>query len=187
MRSPVLALLCALVLTVPARAAAGDDDDDELPPPPSEVAAYQVMSQRTQLDLSGIWEDYIDDRDEGDTFTSFAIRKIRRKRGTGIGLTCAGLTLTIVGAAVIADAAAGAGSDEDIAYLAGGFFALGGVALLVPGAVLWGINQSRLGTLNQAGYRADAGLNLQVGRARLRAAGPIALPRGAGLGLSFSF
>ncbi len=56
-----------------------------------------------------------------------------------------------------------------------------GSAGIVVGARIWRRNRLRLDELKEAGFLAGGP------RWGLRAAGPIALPRGAGLGLSLAF
>ena len=75
--------------------------------------------------------------------------------------------------------AADKGTDAgEIDVVGGAMIMTGGLGLLIPGAILWPINQVRLSKLRRAGPAQTAGL---------RALGPVVLPRGAGLGVSLAF
>lgn len=165
-------LSCAVALA-PLPAAA----DPEGPPPPAEEANYRTLSERTGLDLRGVWQDYLEDRDDGENFIDFTRSKFRKKRTTGIVLLSIGFGVLVFSGAMIG---VGVVENEDLQVFAGGFFAAAGVALTIPGGVLLGVYQGRLNTLREAGFALGP-------RLRLRAAGPLALPRGAGLGLTLAF
>lgn len=168
-------LSCAVALA-PLPAAA----DPEGPPPPAEEASYREMAQRTGLDLKGAWEDYLEDRDDGESFREFARGYFRKKRTGGIVMLSVGTGVIVLGTAMIVLAVVESSKLDDLQMVVGGVMVAGGLGVAIPGAVRLGINQGRLNTLNEAGYALGP-------RLRLRAAGPLALPRGAGLGLSLAF
>lgn len=142
------------------------------PPPPAEVASRAAIEQRTELDLEGVWEDYLRDSRAQQTFLDFTRARFRRRLGTGIGLSVAGLVLTAGGIGLVLLAATREDVSDDVlvADIVGGTFVLtAGFALGAPGGILWGVNQARLGKLRRAGFTSHAP------RLRLTALSPLGL------------
>ncbi|WAS97469.1 hypothetical protein [Nannocystis punicea] len=145
------------------------------PAPADEAVVYGDLQARTGLDLERVWTDYQSERRDGQGFYEFARARYRRRLGAGIGLSIAGLGLSAAGLAIVLLAAE---RDNDVDVIGGALVLTAGLSLAVPGAILWPVSQVRLHKLKQA---------RQTARVELRAAGPIALPRGAGLGLGLAF
>lgn len=171
-RSAASLLACTVALA-PLPAAA----DPEGPPPPAEEESYRQMSARTGLDLLPIWEDYVDDRDDDESFLDFTRARFRKKRNTGIILLGVSFGLLAFGGGLIA---VGLIDEQELQIALGAAAVIGGVSMAIPGGVLLGVYQGRINTLKETGYALGP-------RLRLRAAGPIGLPRGAGLGLTLAF
>lgn len=140
-------------------------------------AEFQRLQAATGLELSGTWSDYIRER-RTRTFYEFTRTRYRRRLGMGIGFTIGGLGLAAAGMAMVLLAADKSTDAGEIDVIGGAMIMTGGLGLLIPGAILWPINQVRLSKLRKAGPAQTA---------RLRALGPLALPRGAGLGLGLAF
>jgi hypothetical protein len=143
------------------------------------------IAAATSLDLDGLWDDYEEDVDEDGErrgFTDYVAQKYRVRRGLGIGVTIFGAAL--LGTSVMWGYYA---ATEELEHLPAFFAVLSavsagaGIAGIVVGARIWRRNTLRLDELRGAGFLAGGP------RWGLRAAGPIALPRGAGLGLSLAF
>lgn len=139
----------------------------------------RAVADRSGLDLDDAWEEYARRAPRDQRFIDFARAKFRRKMFTGIGLSLGGLVLVGLGTALVlvASERLATDSEAEIDVTGGALVILGGAALGIPGAILWPVNQVRLHKLR----RADAP---QANRPHLR---PLALPRGAGLGLSLAF
>lgn len=168
--NPCLVALTSVLLTPPLAA-----------PPPSldqEIVVYHDLEARTGLDLGGVWDDYKRERRVGEGFYEFTRARYRRRLGAGIGLAVAGIGLTAAGGALFAFGL-NRGDDGDVDVIGGALVLTAGLALLVPGSILWPINQVRLHKLKRA--RSTAA------RLQLRAAGPVPLPRGLGLGFGLAF
>ncbi|MDC0667198.1 hypothetical protein POL58_05590 [Nannocystis sp. ncelm1] len=144
----------------------------------SETAVYQDLQQRTGLDLQRVWTDYQTDHRAGQGFYEFARARYRRRLGAGIALSIAGLGLSAAGIALVLLAADQ--EDREVDVIGGALVITAGFGLAVPGAILWPTSQIRLHKLKQARPTAAA-------RLQLRAAGPVVLPRGLGLGLGMAF
>lgn len=144
----------------------------------SEAAVYQDLQQRTGLDLQRVWTDYQTDHRAGQGFHEFARARYRRRLGVGIALSIAGLGLSAAGIALVLLAADQ--EDREVDVIGGALVITAGFGLAVPGAILWPTSQIRLHKLKQARPAATA-------RLQLRAAGPVVLPRGLGLGLGLAF
>lgn len=165
---PGLGLASVLVIAPPSSPAEAE----------AEAKSYQRLEARTGLDLTRIWADYPHDRRADETFYNFTRRRFRRRLGAGIGLSVAGLGLTVAGIAMVLVSASKDTDAAEIDIIGGALVVTLGIGLAVPGAILWPVNQVRLHKLRRAGPLADV---------QLRAVGPIALRRGAGLGLALSF
>jgi len=144
----------------------------------SEAAVYHDLEQRTGLDLQRVWTDYQTERRVGQGFHEFTRARYRRRLGAGIALSVAGLGLTAAGIALVLVAADREGHEVDV--IGGALVITAGFGLAVPGAILWPTSQVRLHKLRRARQTAAA-------RVQLRAAGPVVLPRGLGLGLGLAF
>lgn len=197
-----LALLLSVLALAPTPAAAQETvpvaPPPPTPPPPRPPVAPPVTATvpagpvpldtyptaravelRSGLDLADTWQEYARKAPRDQRFIDFARAKFRRKMITGIGLSLGGLVLAGLGTALVLVAAerSEVDSEAEIDVVGGALIILGGAALGITGAVMWPVNQVRLHKLR----RADAP---QAHRPRLR---PLALPRGAGLGLSLAF
>ncbi|PCC67655.1 hypothetical protein SAMN02745121_02291 [Nannocystis exedens] len=165
--SPCLApALTGLLLVAPAA-----------PAPADEAAVYRDLQARTGLDLERVWTAYLSERRAGQGFYEFTRARYRRRLGAGIGLSLAGLGLSAAGLAIVLLAAE---RDNEVDVIGGALVLTAGFGLAVPGAILWPTSQVRLHKLKQARVGALAGV-------QLRAAGPLALPRGLGFGLGLAF
>ncbi|MBZ5712354.1 hypothetical protein [Nannocystis pusilla] len=143
----------------------------------SEAAVYQDLQQRTGLDLQRVWTDYQTDHRAGQGFHEFARARFRRRLGAGIALSIAGLGLSAAGIALVLLADQ---EDREVDVIGGALVITAGFGLAVPGAILWPTSQVRLHKLKKARPATTA-------RLQLRAAGPVVLPRGLGLGLGLAF
>lgn len=148
-----------------------------VPAPADEAVVFRDLQARTGLDLERVWADYASERRDGQGFYEFTRARYRRRLGAGIGLSLAGLGLGAAGMAMVLIAAE---RDNEVDVVGGALVLTAGLGLAVPGAILWPVSQVRLHKLRRA--RAAA-----LGRVQLRAAGPLALPRGLGLGLGLAF
>ena len=143
--------------------------------------ALHDVERRSKLDLGELWREY-QRRGETRPFVDFVEAKFRRQRDVGRGLLFGGLGLGVVGSAMFF-LALPRNDAAEVTYTS--YAVLGAsLGLIVAGGVLWRRNFKRLEQLESAGL--EPGLALGP-RLRLRGAGPIALPRGAGLGVHFAF
>lgn len=155
------------------------------PPPPApgpaleqEAVVYRDLQARSGLDLDDVWTDYLQDRRAGEGFYEFTRARYRRRLGAGLGLSVAGLGLSAAGMALLFTGLERGGDSGEIDVIGGALVLTAGLTLLIPGTILWPINQVRLHKLKQAHSTA---------RLQLRAAGPVPLQRGLGLGLGLAF
>ena len=171
-RAPVRVLSCSLLcaafgLASPV-ASAGDTEQ-----------SYRDLEARTRLDLDGLWREY-QRKNEARPFEQFVEARYIRRRDTGRGLVFGGAGVGILAWAAFFLALPRSDA-QSVTYAS---YAGMGVAagMMIAGGVLWGRNFRRLERLEDSGMVLGSG-----GRLRLRAAGPIALPRGAGVSLGFAF
>jgi hypothetical protein len=200
MASGAMIAVLQLFLTPPAEATQVEDPvvagpasdaaplDDEVPEPAGlglQRREQRRMSAATTLDLDDLWADYEEDvAEDGERrrFAEYVAGSYRVRRGLGIGLTAFGTALLGTSALWAYLAAV-----EELDYVPGVFVALSvvsagaGITGIAIGARIWRRNQLRLNELKGAGFLAGGP------RWGLRAAGPVMLPRGAGLGLSLAF
>lgn len=152
------------------------------PPPAARVTAdtyatAQAIEARTGLDMSDPWRDYVEDARLGERLLDFTRKRFRRKMIKGIVLTGVGAALAGAGMALVLVSADRVDADDEavIDVVGGALLMTAGLGMLIPGTIIWPLNQIRLKALR----RAEAPQAL-----RLR---PLALPRGAGLGLALDF
>lgn len=150
-----------------------------------QMREYRQLEAITGLDLENAWESYEDDvREDGSTesFREFARRRFRIRRNIGIGVTCWGIA-ALGPSAYFWYEMARTELYEGKAAL--GFAAAATTSLaigaMITGAVLWHRWSGPLRDLR------DAGLSGRGRSIALRELGPIAVPRGLGLGVGFSF
>lgn len=179
-RMRALAFAIGLSLTItPLSAAAAPKP----PPPPEEEASYWEIQRKTLLNLSRLWAKYRKFRDDGETFLNYARTHVRHRRNAGIVTLSIGFVAMTVGTTtlIISLQPIPEGADGDnLGTLSGPLMMSVGAAMMTLGGVQLYNNQYRLKRLRAAGYAVSP-------RLRLRAVGPIALPRGAGLGLALAF
>jgi hypothetical protein len=151
--------------------------------PVAQAADTEVreLEQRSKLDLGKLWQEY-QRRGETRPFVAFVDARYRRQRDVGRGLLFGGLGLGVTATAMFFLALPRNDASE-VTYASYAAFGVS-VGLIVAGSVMWRRNFKRLEQLEAAGF--EPGLALGP-RLRLRGAGPIALPRGAGLGVHFTF
>lgn len=170
--------LCITLAPLPALAR-----EPATPPPAEEAASYQEIQRNTLIDLSRLWTKYCKQREDGETFRDYASTHIRHRRNAGATVLAGGVAALAAGTTVLIIAlqpTSGAEGDDGLGTMFGPLGMSIGAALMTIGGIQLYRNQSRLKRLRAAGYA-------QTPRLRLRAAAPLALPRGAGVGLAVAF
>lgn len=139
----------------------------------------QALELRTKLELDELWREY---QRKADTrpFAQFVEVKYRKRRDVGRGLVFGGAGVGLIGAAVFFLALPR--TDSNAATYASYPLMGASVVMMIVGGVLWRKNFRRLERLEPDGYALGP-----RGRLRLQSAGPVALPRGAGVSFGLAF
>lgn len=143
------------------------------PPPTLEAESRAAIEARTEMDLSGVWERYLQHRRPDQTFLDFTQRRFRRKLGLGIGLTAGGALLGGLGLGLLLASTSREGVSDDVVLadtLGSTFVLTVGAAICIPGSIILAINAARLSKLRRAGFVAGGprwGLALAPGGVRL--------------------
>lgn len=153
---------------LPARAA----------PPRATEQDYRALEQETKLDLSRDWAAYNKD-DRSGSFGAYVDRRYRIRRDLGRGFVVAGAALFVAAAFFFSFGLSTTDWDRMNYGIGGTSVALGG-ALLIPGAVLWGVYGPKVERIDAANDKRDYGLAFTTRRGRLQL-------RPGGLGLCMSF
>jgi hypothetical protein len=167
----------------PVEAPAAAPLDDERPEPTVMGPHYRMYRRVEQLvdrDLGSVWESYIDRirdlEDEIEPFIVYARRRFRIRRNIGIAATCWGAGVIGLAAYLWVETTRSDIGDGQVFFGLGAAFAtLGGIGASVTGAILWRRWGAAVRDLKKAGLAHRPGV------------APLVLPRGGGLGLSFSF
>jgi len=142
-------------------------------PPPGEAERRAAVEARADMDLSDVWERYLQHRAPDQTFLDFAQRRFRRKLGLGIGLTAGGALLGGLGLGLLLRTTSREGVSDDVVLadtLGSTFLLTVGAAICIPGSIILAINAARLSKLRRAGLVAGGprwGLALAPGGVRL--------------------
>ncbi len=144
-----------------------------------DAQSYRDLELRSKLDLDKLWHEY---QRKGETrpFVRFVEAKYRSKRDLGRGLLFGGAGLGVVAAALFFLAL----PRNDLTRMTYASYGLMGVTvgMMIAGGVLWRKNFLRLERIEETGLALGP-----RGRVQLRAAGPVMLPRGAGVSFGLAF
>lgn len=140
---------------------------------------YRDLEARTKLDLDRLWHAY-ERKGETRPFEQFVEARYQRQRDVGRGLVVGGASLGVVAAAMFF-LALPRNDARPATYTSYGLMGVT-VGMMIVGGVLWRKNFLRLERLEAAGLALGP-----RGRLQLRSAGPVALPRGAGISFGLAF